>query len=116
MNAHAITYSEPMELQVKLLIAALHGLAGILLVAGTYRAVEYRLQTGVLFGTMFALAVLAVDFTVGPMLFDFTLSEVKTGIWSAVIGAVIGVSAMVTLVEPELDSDSTTTDITNLEQ
>jgi succinate dehydrogenase/fumarate reductase cytochrome b subunit len=104
-----------MQPHIPLLIAVLHGLAGAALVAGIYTAVEYRLQSGVLFAAAFAVGVLAVDFTVGPILFDLTYPELKAAIWSAVLGTVAGAAIVVTLYEPELDNSSKDLDINDIE-
>lgn len=104
-----------MELETRLLIATLHAMAGAVFVAGTYKALEYRLQAGILFGLGFTLAVLATNFTVGPLLFSLTIPELEAAIWSATLGAFTGITAMVAMYEPELDSESNTTDITDID-
>lgn len=105
-----------MEPELSLLIGVLHGLAGAVLVAGIYMAVEYRLQTGILFAGAFAIGVLAVDFTLGPMVFDFTYPELRAAVWSAALGSVAGAAIVVTLYEPELDRSSNDLDINDIEQ
>jgi hypothetical protein len=105
-----------MEPHVKLLIAVAHALAGIVLVGGLYRAIEYRLQAGILFGAALAITVLAADFTIGPILFDLTYAEQEQAAWAAAIGAVGGITLFATLFEPELESDGTTEfDVNDLE-
>jgi len=75
---------------------------GAALIAGVFKLMERRITVGALGGIAVGAGMIYAEATVGEDIFSPTITEMKLLVIAAAAGAVLGVTAVLLVIEPEL--------------
>lgn len=84
------------------IVFAVNVALGAALVAGVFKLMEQHITVGALGGIAVGAAIIYAEATVGADLFSPTIAEMKVLVIAAAAGAVLGVTAVLLVFEPEL--------------
>ena len=84
------------------IVFAVNVVMGAVLIAGVFKLMEQRITVGALGGIAVGAGIIYAEATVGEDLFSPTIAEMKVLVIAAAAGAVLGVTAVLLVFEPEL--------------
>ncbi|WP_136686780.1 hypothetical protein [Halorhabdus amylolytica] len=84
------------------IVFAVNVVMGAALIAGVFTLMERRITVGAFGGIAVGAGMIYAEATVGEDIFSPTITEMKFLVIAAAAGAVLGVTAVLLAIEPEL--------------